>query len=85
MNIWMNKMSGDLCLVHPQYEPVPGMIKFDEKFYHDLMPDMRAMIGKRKVVHGALVQVGWLLQNSHDVWIGVPMNVSTLFEDIGEA
>jgi hypothetical protein len=83
MNVWVNKTNGELALVHPQWEPLN--IKFDEKFYHELGPEVKAMIGKRKIAHGALVQVGWMVQNRHDVWFGLPLSIEDQFEDLGEA
>jgi hypothetical protein len=82
MNIWINKATADLALVHPQYEPIN--IKFDEKFYHELGEEVKLMVGGRKIVHGVLVQVGWMLQNRNDVWFGLPLSIADQFEDLGE-
>ena len=82
MNIWMHKTTCELALVNPQWEPIN--IKFDEKFYLDLDPYMKQIIGTRKIAHGVLVQVGWMLQNQNDLWFGLSLSASENFEDLGE-
>lgn len=32
----------------------------------------------------AVLQIGWLINNEHDVYFGMGMNVSEEFEDLGE-
>lgn len=83
VNLWLNKQSGQLCLASPHWTPI--QIKFDEKFYQELDPIVADMAKGRRIVHGALVQVGWLVQNQNDVWFGMPMGVSEQFEDLGPA
>jgi len=83
MNVWMNKYNAELCLVHPQWEPIK--IDFDEKFYNDLVPELKIFAEGRKCVHGVLIQVGWMIENKNNIWIGLPFSAADQFEDLGEA
>lgn len=83
MRAWKNKESGQLCLATEHWEPV-GEVKFDEKFYKELDPVIAKAIGDRKVFHGCLIQVGWLLNNKNGIWFGLNMRASEQFEDQGD-
>lgn len=82
MNVWMNKQTGKIMLAHPHWEPLH--LQFDEKFYDELDIGFKEMAGDRKIAHGTLLQVGWLLQNEHEVWLGMPLSITDQFEDLGE-
>lgn len=82
MEVWMNKRTANLYLAHPQWEPVK--IDFDEKFYNDLIPELKLFARGRKCVHGVLIQVGWMLQNGEGVWFGFPFSSKNDFENLGE-
>ena len=41
-------------------------------------------LGDRKFKIGALIQVGFLLENEHNVWFGVNMSAEKQFKDCGE-
>lgn len=82
MNVWMNKLTAQLYLVTPRWEPLN--IKFDEKFYEDLIPEMKAMVNGRKICHGVLMQVGWMVENEHGVWLGLPLSAADQFENLGD-
>lgn len=38
----------------------------------------------RKFKIGSIVQIGWLLENEHGVWLGVGPETSKYFNDMGE-
>jgi hypothetical protein len=38
----------------------------------------------RKFKIGAIVQVGWLLENEHGMWFGMGPKASSAFNDLGE-
>ena len=68
---------------YPQWEPI--RIDFDEVLQQYLVPELKLFAKDRKCVHGVLIQVGWMVQNKNDVWMGLPMNVTEHFIDLGEA
>lgn len=37
----------------------------------------------RKYKIGALIQVGWLLENEHGVWFGMGLDAANFFNDLG--
>jgi hypothetical protein len=82
MNVWMNKNTGDLVLATPHWEPLH--IEHDKNFYEEVLPEIKELSGGRRLVHGTLMQVGWLIQNSHNIWLGVHLSVTEDFEDLGE-
>ena len=41
-----------------------------------------SQIDGQKVKIGALVQIGWLLENENGVWFGLGLNAAEHFEDI---
>jgi hypothetical protein len=83
MILWENKSSKQKVLATEHWEPLT--INFDEKFYADLDPLVKEMIGNRKIAHGCLCQVGWLLKNNKDVWFGMGLKAKDHFNDLGEA
>lgn len=48
------------------------------------MQDKKDEFKDRKFKIGALVQVGWLLENEHNVWLGVGPKAAESFNDLGE-
>lgn len=82
MRVWMNLHSADIVLATEQWEPF--QIEYDEKFYESILPEFKQFTVGRKIVRGLLMQVGWLIQNQHDVWFGLPMSAQKQFEDLGE-
>ena len=82
MKVWMNKTSGDIMLATEQWEPI--QIEHDEKFYESILPEFKQFTEGRKVARGLVIQVGWLIQNRHDVWFGVNLGAEDSFEDLGE-
>jgi hypothetical protein len=82
MMVWLNKQSGQIVLATEQWEPL--QVEHDEKFYEEILPEFRQFTKGRRVVKGRLIQVGWLIQNQHDVWFGVGMSAKNQFEELGE-
>ena len=70
--VWYHKEKDQLFLFSPWWE-IPEGIDLTE-----------VTMNKEKVVWGALVQVGWLIQNLHDIWFGVNFSVEGSFEYVGE-
>lgn len=83
MRLWENKSSKQKVLATEHWEPIS--IKFDEKFFAELDPSVKQMIGDRKIASGTLVQVGWLIKNSKNVWFGMNLSVKDQFNDLCEA
>jgi hypothetical protein len=83
MRSWMNKKTGQVVLATEQWEPL--QVEHDEKFYESILPEFKDFTGGRKVVRGLLLQVGWLIQNEHGVWFGMPLSITDYFEDLGDA
>lgn len=71
---WKNKKSGQIVRVMPWLEVpedfIRGMGLSDEKEFT-----------KAKI--GVLVQIGYLIESAHGVWIGVESGASEHFEDQG--
>lgn len=82
MRWFKHKKAGYVVRATPWWEPLTVM--FDEKFYNELVPEMKLLVGDRKLAHGALVQVGWLIENEGGVWIGVNLTAEKSFDDLGE-
>lgn len=82
LKLYMNKRTGQLAIITPHWQPI--VINFDQKFYEELDPAIAQMIQGRKIAHGVLCQVGWLVQNEHEVWFGLPLSVIDQFEEIGD-
>lgn len=72
--VWLNKIKGEFFLVTPWWE-VP------DPLYAGKLDDG---IRDRQVRVGTLVQVGWLIQNTHGVWFGVNISTQKQFQDLGE-
>jgi hypothetical protein len=83
VEVWMNKGNANLYLVTPRWEPLT--IDYDEKLFKEIAPELMEQVGERKLARGTLVQVGWLLENEHGVWLGVPLGTEEQFESLGEA
>ena len=84
VEVWMNRSSGDLVLATPWWEPLT--IDYDEKLFNELLPlDLTKAIEGRKIAKGLVVQVGWMIQNRNDVWMGLNQDAKDFFEVIGEA
>lgn len=83
MRVWMHRETGGIVLATEQWEPIH--IKYDESLYNEIWPpDMLEYMKGKKMCHGTMLQVGWLIQNAHDVWLGVGLKAQEAFEDLGE-
>lgn len=82
MRLWKNKINGKTHLVHEHWEPI--QIKFDGDFFKELDPEIAKEIGDRQVVQGLLIQEGWLVRSTDNVWVAIPMSMKEHFEDLGE-
>ena len=85
MRRWKNNITGKIHLVHEQWEPIEETIKFDDKFWKDLDPEIAKQVGDKRIAHGVLVQCGWMIRGSGNVWLGMPFHVKDQFTDMGEA
>ena len=70
-----HKETGKRVEFTPWLECVDPVLAFDGK--EVVMPDCKDRIVK----FGALVQVGWLIQNGNGVWMGVGMEAINEFEE----
>lgn len=80
MKVWLHKEKGDFCFATPWWE-IPEAnevvaLKADEA--------VTAGLGENRIKFGVLVQVGWLIQNQNDMWLGVGMKAQEAFEDLGD-
>ena len=69
----MNKLSNDLCLVVPWF-----LVRPEETWDEDYEVDGYS------IALTAVTRVGWLVENGHEVFFGMPSSVKQQFEDLGE-
>jgi hypothetical protein len=74
VRIWQHKKNKKKLRATPWWE-IPESILDDE--FKELMKG-------RKIKFGVLIQVGWLLENEHGVWLGVGPAAAKEFNDLGE-
>lgn len=77
---WKNKISGQVLRVMPWWEAV----KDGEIEETDELGNMIATAAGGPCKFGTIVQIGYLLENEHGVWIGVGPKAAEQFEDLGE-
>jgi len=82
MKVWLHKGTGELVLATEHWDPI--QIQYDESFYKQVLPEFEAMVEGRRIVRGLMLQVGWLIQNRHDIWFGVSLKTESDFEYLGE-
>lgn len=73
---WQHKETKQKVRVMPWYEVVDETL-FNEKELP--LPEFK----DRKYKIGALVQIGWLLENKNGVWLGVGPKAKDSFKDLG--
>lgn len=83
-HIWEHKETKKRVRVVPWWE-----IPDDEDFVKELgiadaLKDKEDTWKDRRFKIGALIQVGWLLENEHQVWLGVGPKAKDSFNDLGE-
>lgn len=77
---WKHKKNGKVMRVMPWWETVKdGEIEEAGELGNLLME-----VAGRPCKMGVLVQVGYLLENEHGVWIGVGPMAAKEFKDMGE-
>lgn len=79
--IWENKRSGDRLRVMPWWETITEDGKVEEV---DDLGHMIASVAGRPCKFGVLVQVGYLLENVHGIWLGLRPKAVDEFIDLGE-
>ena len=77
--VWMNRNTGQICLATPWWEIMPG----DEAIAMK-MEVICNNTSQARMKFGLLTQIGWLIQNEHDLWAGFGLATEDLFEEIGE-
>lgn len=75
---WQHKKTKKKFCVIPWYEILKDDTILSEKNLGDMTDD------GRKFKIGALVQVGWLIKNEHEVFFGVSLEVEKEFKNLGE-
>lgn len=82
--IWKNKLNGSII------KAVEWMEVLEEDDYvkslglQEALKDPNDEHPERIHKIGALTQVGWLLENGHNIYFGVSMKAKEQFEDLGE-
>jgi hypothetical protein len=73
---WKHKEKGNIVRVAPWYEIVEPVLELSGN------EAVKAKLAERPrgVKFGALVQVGWLLEQEHGIFIGVHLDVADQFE-----
>lgn len=79
--LWKNKKSGKKVRVMPWWETVNN----GEIEEVDALGRLVADVAGRPCKFGILVQVGFLLENEHGIWLGLGPKASESFDDLGEA
>lgn len=67
-----------------QVRALPWWECLDPTMDESLLP-LPAIEAKRKWKIGSLIQIGWLLENEHGMWLGVGPKAEKAFKDLGEA
>jgi hypothetical protein len=78
--IWRNKESGSSVRVMPWWETV----KDGEIEEVNELGEMITEVSGRPAKFGVLVQIGYLIENDHGIWLGVNRSAAEAFDDMGE-
>lgn len=83
---WKNKISGKEYKVVPWFVPMEKESRFDfvgliKECFPELVNDQ---FSDFEVYKGLVLRAGWLIENEHNVYFALPMNIKDQFEDIGE-
>lgn len=81
MRVWRHKETKKIVRSTPWWEIPEGIL--DDETVTAAMKAKGDPWPERKYKIGALVQVGWLLENEHGVWWGVGPKAIDSFEDLG--
>ena len=80
--IWEHKQNKKRLRVTPWWECVEPILGSEDDYGAAAVG--RELMEGRKFKIGALVQVGWLLENEHGVWFGVGPTAEEAFTDVTE-
>lgn len=72
--VWMNKESGIIVIVVPQFIPVGDYTELKCQADDQGIP----------FVWGSFYQAGWMIENGQNVFFGFPMSVEDQFEKLGD-
>lgn len=72
--VWQHKETKKKFKVLPWWECLDPIL--DDK-------NAEGFLGCRKFKIGTIVQIGWMLENEHGIWLGTNMTSSTVFKDLG--
>lgn len=82
---WRHKKNGKELRVLPWWECIEPIVSDDGiKGSIQLKGEEIGMDKDRKFKIGAIIQIGWLLENECGVWFGVGPGAQKEFEDLGE-
>lgn len=81
---WKHKITGEVVKVAVWWEIPPPNEILDSETISKAVRDKKDEWKDRQFKIGALVQVGWLIQNKHGVWLGVGPKGKDVFEDLGD-
>ena len=76
--LWRHKKKGNQLKVLPWWECLNPIISDKDVVGSNFLD------GGRSFKIGAIVQIGWMLENGNGVWIGTNFGVEKEFEDLGE-
>jgi len=76
---WKHKVSGKIVKVAPWYE-IPDPIVGTEA--HESEQAFGKDMKDRKVKFGVLVQIGWLIENGQNCFLGVGLNAAKHFDKV---
>lgn len=83
---WKNKLNGKEVKALPWFQPIDTSSAFDfAGFMKELLPEIFEgdAMADLEVYKGLVMNVGWQIQNEHDVWFCFPKSVAEQFEDLG--
>jgi hypothetical protein len=77
---WKHKETGKIVRATPWWEIPEDFV--EELGIAEAIADKKDEWKDRKYKIGALVQVGWLLENEHGVWFGVGPKAKEAFDEV---
>jgi len=90
--VWMNKLSGQLLIVAPYYDPIGEMPSVGLEMIKEIATDDPLI--KQAVDQGddfltrtknmLCYHAGWFMQNENGVFFLMPLNISSQFERLGD-
>ncbi len=84
---WKEKTSGRLVKVIPWFGPLNDKSEFDMMgLLHELAPEIATedVMAMFPIYKGTVVQLGWMIENDHNIWIGLAgVDSQNGFEHLG--